>query len=161
MTKGTGGRVVEILLVEDDEGDVLITQEAFQHYKIRNALHVVNDGDRALQFVRRKGEYAQAPRPDLVLLDLNLPRRNGHEVLAELKSDPDLRVIPVVVLTTSQADEDILRSYSLHANAYVSKPVEADNFMSVVRHIDDFFGSVAELPRLSALPSSAGSGLPR
>lgn len=147
MTRDADPRVVEILLVEDDEGDVLITREAFKHYKIRNALHVVNDGDRALQFVRRKGEYAKAPRPDLVLLDLNLPRRNGHEVLAELKSDPDLRVIPVVVLTTSQADEDILRSYSLHANAYVSKPVEADTFMSVVRHIDDFFASVAELPR--------------
>jgi CheY-like chemotaxis protein len=148
MTEVTGRRVVEILLVEDDEGDVLITREAFQHYRIRNALHVVNDGDRALQFMRNKGEYSTAPRPDLVLLDLNLPRRNGHEVLAEVKSDPDLRVIPVVVLTTSQADEDILRSYSLHANAYVSKPVEADNFMSVVRQIDNFFGSIAELPRL-------------
>ncbi len=147
MTDVTARRTVEILLVEDDEGDVLIIREAFRHYQIRNALHVVSDGDRALQFMHRKGEYAQAPRPDLILLDLNLPRRNGHEVLAELKSDPELRVIPVVVLTTSQADEDILRSYSLHANAYVSKPVEADSFMSVVRQIDNFFGSVAELPR--------------
>lgn len=147
MTEAIGSRVVDILLVEDDEGDVIITREAFQHHRIPNALHVVSDGDRALQFMRQKGEYAAAPRPDLVLLDLNLPRRNGHEVLAELKADPELKVIPVVVLTTSRADEDILRSYSLHANAYVSKPVEADDFMNVVRQIDDFFASVAELPR--------------
>lgn len=140
-------RTMEILLVEDDEGDVLITQEAFDYYKIRNALHVVSDGDKALQFVQRKGEFAQAPRPDLVLLDLNLPGRNGLEVLAELKADPDLRVIPVVILTTSQADEDIIRSYSLHANAYVSKPVEADSFMSAIWQIDHFFGATAELPR--------------
>ncbi len=147
MTEAVSSQVVDILLVEDDEGDVIIIREAFQHYRIRNALHVVSDGDEALRFVRRKGEYAAAPRPDLVLLDLNLPRRNGHEVLAELKADPELKVIPVVVLTTSKADEDILRSYSLHANAYVSKPVEADDFMSAVRQIDDFFASVAELPR--------------
>lgn len=140
-------RTMEILLVEDDEGDVLITQEAFDYYKIRNALHVVNDGDKALQFVQRKGVFTQAPRPDLVLLDLNLPGRNGLEVLAELKADPDLRVIPVVILTTSHADEDIVRSYSLHANAYVSKPVEADSFMSAIWQIDHFFGSTAELPR--------------
>jgi CheY-like chemotaxis protein len=137
----------QILLVEDDEGDVIITREAFEYYRIRNALHVVSDGDKALAFVQRRGEYAQAPRPDLVLLDLNLPGRHGLEVLAELKSDPELRVIPVVVLTTSQADEDISRSYSLHANAYVSKPVEADNFMNVIWQIDHFFGSTAELPR--------------
>jgi CheY-like chemotaxis protein len=147
MTDLLSRRAMEILLVEDDEGDVLITQEAFDYYKIRNALHVVNDGDKALAFVRRKGEFTQAPRPDLVLLDLNLPGRNGLEVLAELKADPDLRIIPVVILTTSHADEDILRSYSLHANAYVSKPVEADNFMSVVWQIDHFFGATAELPR--------------
>jgi CheY-like chemotaxis protein len=138
---------MDILLVEDDDGDVLITREAFEHYQIPGILHVVNDGDRALQFIRRTGEYARAPRPALILLDLNLPRRGGLEVLAELKADPELRVIPVVVLTTSQADEDILRSYALHANAYVSKPVEAESFMSVIAQIDDFFSSVAELPR--------------
>lgn len=147
MTDLLSRRAMEILLVEDDEGDVLITQEAFDYYKIRNALHVVNDGDKALQFVQRTGEFTQAPRPDLVLLDLNLPGRNGLEVLAELKADPDLRIIPVVILTTSHADEDILQSYSLHANAYVSKPVEADSFMSVIWQIDHFFAATAELPR--------------
>ncbi len=146
MGKARGRVAAEILLVEDDEGDVLITREAFELYQIRNALHVVSDGDKALQFVRRTGDYARAPRPDLVLLDLNLPGRNGLEVLAELKADPDLRVIPVVVLTTSKADEDIVRSYSLHANAYVSKPVEAASFMNVVWQIEHFFGSTAELP---------------
>jgi CheY-like chemotaxis protein len=140
-------REVQILLVEDDEGDVIITREAFEYYQIHNALHVVGDGDKALRFVQRRGEYTQAPRPDLVLLDLNLPGRHGLEVLAELKSDPDLRVIPVVILTTSQAEEDISRSYSLHANAYVSKPVEAANFMNVIWQIDQFFGATAELPR--------------
>jgi CheY-like chemotaxis protein len=147
MTDLLSRRTIEILLVEDDEGDVLMTREAFEYYKIRNELHVVNDGDKALQFVQRRGEFAEAPRPDLVLLDLNLPGRNGLEVLAELKSDPELRIIPVVILTTSQAEADILQSYSLHANAYVSKPVEADSFMSVIRQIDHFFGSTAELPR--------------
>ena len=139
-------RTAEVLLVEDDEGDVLITREAFEHYRIPGALHVVGDGDQALAFMQRHGGYARAPRPDLVLLDLNLPRRNGLEVLAALKSDPDLRVIPVVILTTSQAQEDIVRGYALHANAYVSKPVEADAFMHAISKIDDFFGSVAERP---------------
>jgi CheY-like chemotaxis protein len=139
-------QAVKILLVEDDEGDVLITREAFDYYNIRNDLHVVNDGNKALEFVQRTGEYTRAPRPDLVLLDLNLPGKNGLEVLAELKADPDLRVIPVVVLTTSQADEDIVRSYSLHANAYVSKPVGADNFMNVIWQIDHFFSATAQLP---------------
>jgi CheY-like chemotaxis protein len=146
MAETAGDRLVDILLVEDDEGDVLITREAFEVHRIRNALHVVSDGDAALQFVQRQGEYAQAPRPHLVLLDLNLPRRNGMEVLAELKSDPELSVIPVVVLTTSQAQEDIVRSYALHANAYVTKPVDADSFMNAIRQIDDFFGSLAQLP---------------
>jgi CheY-like chemotaxis protein len=149
MADSLDRRAAQILLVEDDEGDVIITREAFEHYQIHNSLHVVSDGDKALQFVQRRGEYTQAPRPDLVLLDLNLPGRHGLEVLAELKSDPELRVIPVVVLTTSQADEDISRSYSLHANAYVSKPVEAANFMNVIWQIDQFFGSTAELPRVS------------
>ena len=138
--------VVDVLLVEDDDGDVLMTREAFEHHKIRNTLHVVRDGEEALQFLRREGEYADAPRPGLILLDLNLPRRDGREVLAELKADPELRVIPVVVLTTSEAEEDIVRSYSLHANAYVSKPVDFDRFIEVIRQIDDFFVTVVKLP---------------
>ena len=138
--------VVDVLLVEDDDGDVLMTREAFEHHKIRNNLHVVQDGEEALQFLHREGPYADAPRPGLILLDLNLPRRDGREVLAELKADPELRVIPVVVLTTSEAEEDILRSYALHANAYVSKPVDFDAFVDVIRQIDDFFVTVVKLP---------------
>jgi CheY-like chemotaxis protein len=138
--------VVDVLLVEDDDGDVLMTREAFEHHKIRNKLHVVQDGDEALQFLHREGPYVDAPRPGLILLDLNLPRRDGREVLAELKADPELRVIPVVVLTTSEAEEDILRSYALHANAYVSKPVDFDRFIDVIRQIDDFFVTVVKLP---------------
>jgi CheY-like chemotaxis protein len=139
-------QVVDVLLVEDDEGDVLMTREAFEYYKIRNTLHVVRDGEKALQFVRQLGEYADAPRPGLILMDLNLPRRDGLEVLAELKEDPSLRLIPVVILTTSQAEEDILRSYALHANAYVSKPVDFERFIDVIRQIDSFFITVVRLP---------------
>jgi CheY-like chemotaxis protein len=138
---------IDILLVEDDPGDVLMTQEAFEHHKIRNALHVVSDGVEALQFVRGEPPHEHAPRPGLVLLDLNLPRKDGREVLAEIKADPDLRTIPVVILTTSEAEEDVLRSYSLHANAYVTKPVDFDRFVEVVRQIDDFFVTVVKLPR--------------
>jgi CheY-like chemotaxis protein len=137
---------IEVLLVEDDPGDVLMTKEAFEEHKVRNNLAVVNDGAEAIAYLRRQGEFADAPRPDLVLLDLNLPRRDGREVLAEIKNDPQLRQIPVVVLTTSQADEDIVRSYQLHANAYVTKPVDFDRFIEVVRQIDDFFVSVVKLP---------------
>lgn len=139
--------VIDVLLVEDDPGDALMTQEAFEHHKIRNTLHVVKDGVEALAFLRREGEYADAPRPGLILLDLNLPRKDGREVLAEVKADADLRHIPVVVLTTSDAEEDILRSYSLHANAYVTKPVDFERFIEVVRQIDDFFVTVVKLPR--------------
>ena len=138
---------VDVLLVEDDEGDVLMTREAFEFYKIRNQLHVVSDGEQALQFLRRTGPFADAPRPGLILLDVNLPRRNGLEVLAELKQDPELLLIPVVILTTSKAEEDILRSYKLHANAYVSKPVDFENFMAAIRQIDDFFLALVQLPR--------------
>ncbi|MGI5130096.1 response regulator [Pseudonocardia sp. CA-107938] len=137
---------VHVLLVEDDPGDVLMTKEAFEHHKIRNPLHVVSDGAEALRFLRKEGEYADAPRPGLILLDLNLPRVNGREVLAEVKSDSALRSIPVVVLTTSAAEEDILRSYDLHANAYVTKPVDFSSFMDVIRQIDDFFVTVVQLP---------------
>ncbi|WP_214109037.1 response regulator [Acrocarpospora catenulata] len=139
-------RWIDVLLVEDDPGDVLLTQEAFEHNKVRNKLHVVNDGEQALEFLRREGDYAGVPRPDLILLDLNLPRKDGREVLEEIKDDPELRAIPVVVLTTSEAEEDILRSYRLHANAYVSKPVDFDQFIRVVRQIDDFFVTVVKLP---------------
>ena len=138
--------VIDVLMVDDDDGDVLMTREAFEYYKIQNRLHVVSDGDQALQFLRRTGPFADAPRPGLILLDVNLPRRSGLEVLAELKQDPDLLVIPVVMLTTSQAEEDILRSYQLHANAYVSKPVDFDHFISAIRQIDDFFLALVRLP---------------
>ena len=140
-------RVIDVLMVEDDEGDVLMTREAFEYYKIRNRLHVVTDGEQALQFLRRTGAHADAPRPGLILLDVNLPRRNGLEVLAELKQDPDLLSIPVVMLTTSKAEEDILRSYKLHANAYVSKPVDFEHFIEAIRQIDDFFLTLVQLPR--------------
>jgi CheY-like chemotaxis protein len=138
--------LADVLLVEDDPGDVLMTREAFEHYRIRNTLHVVGDGEQAMQFLRQAGAYTSMPRPGLILLDLNLPRRNGLEVLADLKSDASLLSIPVVVLTTSQAEEDILRSYSLHANAYISKPVDFDRFNDVIREINKFFLTLVQLP---------------
>jgi CheY-like chemotaxis protein len=139
-------RPIEVLLVEDDPGDVLLTREAFEHQKVHNRLHVVNNGEDAINFVRQQGAFTDAPVPDLVLLDLNLPGMHGREVLAAIKDDPELRMIPVVVLTTSEAEEDVLRSYLLHANAYVTKPVDFERFMAVVRAIDDFFVSVVRLP---------------
>ncbi len=139
-------RVINVLLVEDDPGDVLMTREAFDEY-LHNRLDVVTDGAEALSYLRCEGSYAEAPRPDLILLDLNLPRRDGREVLREVKADPDLRHIPVIVLTTSQAEEDVLRSYQLHANAFVTKPVDFDSFTAAIRHIDSFFLSLVELPR--------------
>jgi CheY-like chemotaxis protein len=139
-------RLVDILLVEDDPGDVLMTREAFADYKIHNRLHVVDNGIDAMAFLRREGEHSGAPTPDLVLLDLNLPRMDGREVLSEMKNDPALRTIPVVVLTTSDAEEDVVASYSLYANAYVTKPVDFERFIEVVRQIDDFFISVVRLP---------------
>jgi CheY-like chemotaxis protein len=138
---------INVLLVEDDEGDALIIREAFEYYRIRNRLTIVTDGEAALQFLRQAGPHADAPRPGLILLDVNLPRRNGLEVLAELKQDPDLLVIPVVMLTTSQAEEDILRSYALHANAFVTKPVDFEHFIDAIRQIDDFFLTLVRLPR--------------
>src|SRR5882757_5506136 len=140
-------REVHVLLVEDDPGDVLMTQEAFEHHKITNPLHVVTDGVAAMEFLRGRGSYADAPRPGLILLDLNLPKMDGREVLAEIKSDDNLRSIPVVVLTTSSAEEDILRSYNTYANAYVTKPVDLLRFMDVVRQIEDFFITVVQHPR--------------
>ncbi|MDQ0988375.1 response regulator [Streptomyces sp. V2I9] len=137
---------IEVLLVEDDPGDELMTREAFEDNKIRNTLHVVRDGQEALDFLYRRGEYGDAPRPDLVLLDLNLPKYDGRQVLEQIKGDPELSLIPVVVLTTSSAEEDILRSYKLHANAYVTKPVDLDQFIAAVRQIDEFFVTVVRLP---------------
>ena len=147
MTQFEGERPVEVLLVEDDPGDVMMTREAFQDYKLQNQLHVVSDGAEAMEFLRQEGEYAGRPRPDLVLLDLNLPRMDGRQVLEAIKSDPELASIPVVVLTTSENEDDVLRSYSLHANAYVTKPVDFARFIEVIRQIDDFFVTVVRLPR--------------
>jgi CheY-like chemotaxis protein len=137
---------ISVLLVEDDSGDVVLIEEAFEHNKVRNRLTVVGDGVEAMDYLRSDGD-----RPDLVLLDLNLPRKDGREVLAEIKADPALRSIPVVVLTMSKAEEDILRSYDLHANAYVTKPVDFNRFIEVVRQIDEFFVTVVKLP--ANLPS--------
>ena len=147
MTQFEGERQIEVLLVEDDPGDVMMTREAFQDYKLQNQLHVVSDGAEAMEFLRQEGEYAGRPRPNLVLLDLNLPRMDGRQVLEAIKSDPDLASIPVVVLTTSENEDDVLRSYSLHANAYVTKPVDFARFIEVIRQIDDFFVTVVRLPR--------------
>jgi CheY-like chemotaxis protein len=146
MSEHGGLELVDVLLVEDDPGDVLMTREAFEHYRIPNSLHVVGDGEQAMHFLRKTGEYASMPTPGLILLDLNLPRRNGLEVLAELKADSALLSIPVVVLTTSQSEEDILRSYALHANAYISKPVDFEKFVGVIGQIDEFFLTLVKLP---------------
>ena len=143
---GAETRRINVLLVEDDPGDVLMTREAFDEY-LHNRLDVVTDGAEALAFLRREGPHADAVRPDLILLDLNLPRRDGREVLQEVKADPELRAIPVIVLTTSQAEEDVLRSYELHANAYVTKPVDFEGFIEAIKQIDHFFVSVVQLPR--------------
>jgi CheY-like chemotaxis protein len=140
MTQPDTTEPITVLLVEDDPGDVVLIQEAFEHNKVRNSLHVVGDGVEAMEFLRA------GTRPDLILLDLNLPRKDGREVLAEVKGDTALRSIPVVVLTTSKAEEDILRSYDLHANAYVTKPVDFNRFIEVVRQIDEFFVTVVKLP---------------
>lgn len=139
-------RFIEILLVEDSPADILLTREAFKNNKIVNEIHVAENGIQALDFLYRRGKYASAPRPDLILLDLNLPRKNGREVLAEIKSDPGLRAIPVVVLTTSSDDEDILKAYNLNANCYVVKPVGFENFMKAMQSIRHFWFSVVALP---------------
>jgi CheY-like chemotaxis protein len=137
---------IDILLVEDDPGDVVLTREALSGSKLMNNVHVAENGEVAMKFLRRQDPFEDAPRPDLILLDLNMPRMDGREVLAAIKDDPELRRIPVVVLTTSEAEEDILRSYDLHANAYVTKPVHFDRFMEVVRQVDEFFITIVKPP---------------
>ncbi|MDP3539006.1 MAG: response regulator [Azonexus sp.] len=139
-------RTIVILLVEDNPGDARLTQEAMRDSKMLNLIHVVEDGVEAMAFLRREGRYSEAPRPDLILLDLNLPKKDGRAVLAEIKVDPDLRRIPVVVLTTSRSEEDVLKAYDLHANAYVTKPVDLEQFMRIVALIDDFWFNVVTLP---------------
>jgi CheY-like chemotaxis protein len=142
---------VEILLVEDNPGDVRLTREALRDGKVRNNLNVVDDGVKALAYLRREGEYANVRRPDLILLDLNLPRMSGREVLTEIKGDPDLRSIPVVVLTTSQAEQDIVKAYELNANCYVTKPVDLDQFINVVKSIEDFWLTIVRLPPVTEI----------
>jgi CheY-like chemotaxis protein len=140
-------RTIDVLLVEDDPGDVLITREVIEHNTINNVVHVASDGQEGLDFLYKRGAHADAPQPDLILLDLNLPKYDGRQLLERIKSDADLCHIPVVVLTTSSSEEDVLTSYKLHANAYVTKPVDVDQFMTAVRQIDEFFIQVARLPQ--------------
>lgn len=139
-------KTAEILLIEDNLGDIRLIKEAFKEGKIINRVSVVEDGEAAMAFLRREGPYAGAVRPDLILLDLNLPKKDGREVLAEIKADEDLKRIPVVILTTSQAEEDILRTYDLHANCYVTKPVDLEQFLAVVRSIEDYWLAIVKLP---------------
>lgn len=146
MTEGSGEGPINILLVEDNPGDVRLVQEAFKGGTLQTDLRVVRDGEAALEYLHQRGEYADAPRPDFVLLDLNLPKVNGMEVLEEVKSDPSLRRIPVVILTGSEAEEDIARGYELHSNAYLTKPVDPDEFIELVRSFEEFWFRLAHLP---------------
>jgi CheY-like chemotaxis protein len=139
-------QAIEILLVEDNPGDIRLTQEAFKEGKVSNEINVVNDGIEALAYLRQEEQYADASRPDVILLDLNLPRKDGYEVLAEIKKDPDLRRIPVVILTTSEAERDILQTYYMHANCYITKPVDLDQFITVIKSIESFWLNVVKLP---------------
>jgi two-component system, chemotaxis family, response regulator Rcp1 len=150
MSMRNGNRPIEILLVEDNPGDARLTEEALKEGKVRNNLHMARDGVEAMAFLLRDGKHKDAPRPDLVLLDLNLPRKDGREVLAEMKEHPDLRLIPVVVLTTSEAEQDVLRIYELRANCYITKPVDLEKFLTIVRSIEDFWLTVVRLPSFDA-----------
>ena len=140
------GQPVEILLVEDNPGDARLMVEALKEGKVLNHLSIVYDGVEALAFLRQEGQYADAPRPDLIMLDLNLPKKDGREVLADIKADDNLKIIPVVILTTSRAEEDVFRSYNLHANCYISKPVDLEQFLEVLKYIEDFWLTVVKLP---------------
>ena len=146
LTQAVDSSLLQVLLVEDNPGDVRLTEEAFKDAKVQLEMHVATDGVEAMEFLHREGKYAESPRPDLILLDLNLPRKDGRDVLAEVKGDPTLMTIPVVILTTSQSDVDIESSYMLHANCYISKPVDMEGFLTVVKSIDDFWLSVVKLP---------------
>ncbi len=142
----TGGKVIDILLVEDNPGDVRLAREALKESKIRNTLYVVEDGVEAMDFLRRRGRHPGAPRPDLILLDLNLPRKSGREVLAEVKADEDLKRVPVVILTVSKAEEDIVKCYDHHANCYITKPLDFNQFMNVTKSIEEFWLTIVKLP---------------
>jgi len=146
MAETKVGKPIEILLVEDNPGDVDLARAAMEDSKVRNILHTVGDGVEAMLFLRRKGKYTEVPRPDLVLLDLNLPKKNGREVLAEIKSDEDLKRIPVVILTISKDEEDILKTYNLHANCFITKPIDLNQFVKVVKAIEDFWLTIVKLP---------------
>jgi chemotaxis family two-component system response regulator Rcp1 len=146
MIAESAGKVVDILLVEDNEGDARLAKEAMRDSKIRNTLHHVTDGEEAMAFLRKEGKHSNAPRPDLILLDLNLPKKDGREVLAEIKGDDSLKRIPVVILTVSSDEEDILKTYNLHVNCYITKPIGLDQFMKVVRSIEDFWLTIVKLP---------------
>ena len=146
MPAKSHGSLIEILMVEDNPADVRLTIEAFKDAKMLNRMNVVEDGEAAMAWLRREGKYADAPRPDLILLDLNLPKKDGREVLAEIKADPDLKRIPVVVLTTSEDQKDILKAYDLHVNAYITKPVDLDQFIKIVEAVENFWLSVVKLP---------------
>jgi len=146
MSNKINGKSVEILLVEDNPGDVRLTQEALKDSKLKNNLYVVNDGLEALSFLHREGKYANAVRPDIIFLDLNLPKKNGRDVLVEIKEDPELKRIPVVILTTSTAEEDIIRTYNSHANCYITKPIDFEQFITVVKKIEDFWFTIVKLP---------------
>lgn len=149
MRKSFGVRPIQILLVEDNPGDARLTVEALKQGKVLNTMATVSDGEQAMAYLRRQGEYHDATRPDLILLDLNMPRKNGQEVLAEIKADATLKTIPVVVMTTSRADEDILASYQLNANCYVTKPVDTQKFADIVKSVEDFWLSIVTLPGMS------------
>ena len=146
MNNSRMGAPVEILLVEDNPGDVRLAREALKENKVRNNLHVIEDGESAIAFLRKQGKYQNATRPDLILLDLNLPKKDGREVLAEIKADHDLKRIPVVMLTISKAEEDIVRAYDLHVNCYITKPIDLDQFIKVVRSVEDFWLTIVKLP---------------
>ena len=146
MTTGDSSKPVDILLVEDNPGDARLAIEALNESTVPNTVHAVRDGEEAMAFLHQEGKYASAPRPDLILLDLNLPKKDGREVLAEIKENPDLKCIPVVVMTTSNAEEDIRKTYNLHVNCYVTKPVEFDHFMKVIKSLEDFWLATVRLP---------------
>jgi two-component system, chemotaxis family, response regulator Rcp1 len=146
MLNAAGGKPAEIVLVEDNDGDVRLIVEAFKENKFLNNLHVAKDGVEAMEFLHKEGKYADAVHPDLILLDLNLPKKDGHEILGEVKADPHLKRIPVIILTSSKAEADIIKAYDLHANCYITKPIDMDQFIKVVRSIEDFWLTIVKLP---------------